>query len=159
MLHSFVKARIDLLELKSHIIHVLKIVEYNRALKSNRFFSVNKRLKKISPPFYWPASFKARLSAPTLILFIALFEWKLHVLGAEDLQRAIYLCIFSDRVKRNKSIYKSKFSVGDEYTERNKKTKDWKNCTSLLPCREVKQDTYLSVKFTAPTSRKNYRLL
>ena len=28
------------------------------------------------------------------------------------------------RVKRNKSIHKSKFSVGDEYTERNKKTKD-----------------------------------
>ena len=40
------RARIDLLELKSRSIHVLKNVEYNRELKSNRFFSVNKRLKK-----------------------------------------------------------------------------------------------------------------
>ena len=57
------------------VIHeIMKSVEYNRGLKSNRFFSVNKRLKKIAPPFYWPASFKPRLNAPTLILFIALFE-------------------------------------------------------------------------------------
>ena len=72
ILQLFVRTRIDLLELKSHIIHVLKSVVNNR-IKINRFFSINKRLKKIAPPFYWPASFKARLDAATLILFIALF--------------------------------------------------------------------------------------
>ena len=74
ILQLFVRTRIDLSELKLHIIHVLKSVVDNRGLKSNRFFSINKRLKKIAPPFYWPASFKARLNALTLILFIALLE-------------------------------------------------------------------------------------
>ena len=30
--------------------------------------------EKIAPPFYWPAGFKARLNAPTLILLIVLFD-------------------------------------------------------------------------------------
>ena len=111
-------------KLKSHIIHVLKSVVNNRGLESNRFFSVNKSLKKSHLLF--TARFKARLNTPTQILFIAFFERKLHVLGAEHLlyDCAVYLCNFSDRGKRNKSIYKRKFSVGDEYTERNKLTKD-----------------------------------
>ena len=70
ILQSFVRTRIDLLKLKSHIIHVLKCVLYYRGIKSNSFFSVNKRLKKIAPPFHWSASLKARLNAPTLILII-----------------------------------------------------------------------------------------
>ena len=121
-------------KLKSHIIHVLKSVVNNRGLESNRFFSVNKSLKKSHLLF--TARFKARLNTPTQILFIAFFERKLHVLGAEHLlyDCAVYLCNFSDRGKRNKSIYKRKFSVGDEYTERNKQTKDWQKSHLLFYC-------------------------
>ena len=46
ILQSFVRTRTDLLELKSHIIHVLKSVVSNRGLESNGLFQVNKRLKK-----------------------------------------------------------------------------------------------------------------
>ena len=38
--------------------HVLKSAVYNRGLKSNRFFSVNKGLKKkIAPPFLLAGEF------------------------------------------------------------------------------------------------------
>ena len=54
ILQLFVRTRIDLSELKSLIIHVLKSVVNNRGLKSNRFFSINKRLKKIAPTTQCP---------------------------------------------------------------------------------------------------------
>ena len=74
ILQLFVRTRIDLSELKSHIIQVLKSVVDNRGLKSNRFLVNKQKTEKIAPPFYWPASFKARLNALPLILFIALLE-------------------------------------------------------------------------------------
>ena len=56
ILQSFVRTWIDLLNVKSHIIHVLKSAANNGGLKSNHCFLVNKKPKKIAPPFHWPRS-------------------------------------------------------------------------------------------------------
>ena len=124
--------------LHSVIVHLSKLIGHfhddDIRLQLPEFISLSFSLKKSHLLF--TARFKARLNTPTQILFITFFERKLHVLGAEHLlyDCAVYLWNFSDRGKRNKSIYKRKFSVGDEYTERNKQTKDWQKSHLLFYC-------------------------
>ena len=60
--------------------------------------------------------------------------------------------------ERNRSI-KGNFPSAMNTLKGIRKQKTEKHRTPLLLRREVKQDTYLSVKFTTPTSSKNYTLL
>ena len=79
ILQSFVRTRIDVLEFKAHIIHVLKRVCKKLRDKINPRLLSKQKTEKIAPPFYSPARFKAQLNALTLILCSALFEWILDV--------------------------------------------------------------------------------
>ena len=76
ILQSFVRTKTDLLELKSHVIYVLKRVVNNRWIKSNRFFLENKRLKKNAPSFEMPAKSKTCLKAARHCHFLLLSSFE-----------------------------------------------------------------------------------
>ena len=106
ILQSFVRTKTDLLELKSHVIYVLKRVVNNRWIKSNRFFLENKRLKKTHLLLKCQPSLKHVSKRPDTDIFYCSLRLKITRAWCWTYliyTRCILECNFSDGVKRERS--------------------------------------------------------